>query len=92
MKDMMILLVFFVIVVVIIILLVPKKDGYQIIDVVKDVCKIECLNRGYTGYQCINDNFYFMKNCSGYMIDLIGPLPKSGVHLEDIYASTHTPQ
>ena len=81
-----------VIFVVVLLLLKPIKDNYQIIDVVKDVCKTECLHRGYTDYQCMNDKNYFMNNCSSYMIDLIGPLPKSGVHLEDIYASTHTHQ
>lgn len=89
MKNILVLLI--VVFLIVCILFRPKKDKYQIIDLVKYVCRNECLKRGYTLPQCMNENNYFMNNCNTYMIDLIGPLPK-GVHLKDIYAEIHTPQ
>lgn len=74
----------------VIIMNIRKKDNYQIIDVVKDVCKKECLDRGITYKDCnTSTNNKFMNNCQAYMVNLIGPLP-SNVHLADIYAEYHT--
>lgn len=66
-----------------------RKDKYEIIDIAHDVCKIGCIDRGYPNEYCFNNDSPFMDRCTKDMINTIGPLPKTGVHLEDVYAEAH---
>ncbi len=68
-----------------------RYDHYQIVDVIRDTCNLECINRGHSYSYCKRPfSNSFMDNCVNYMIkNVIGPLPK-GIHMEDIYASHKT--
>lgn len=66
-----------------------NNENYQIIDVVKDTCRLECINRGYS-YKYCHSSSKFIDDCVHYMVlNVVGPLPKN-LYLEDIYSSYQT--
>jgi hypothetical protein len=87
----MMLLILIICIIIIFVYYCKKYDHYQIIDVVRDTCKIECIHRGHSYSEC-NGPFSnnFTDKCIDYMVkNVIGPLPKN-IYMEDIYTE-HQP-
>lgn len=68
-------------IVVLILLFRSKKDTYEITDLASDVCKIDCMNRGYGRTICLDAKY--LSNCISNLTQFVGT-PPSGTSFSNM--------
>ena len=58
-------------------ILFRKREPYELVTLCYDVCRVDCLEKGYDHEICEDSEDKLMKECISRMVAFAGPIPSS---------------